>query len=69
MEQSLLFHFKNVPYDYHRQLATRVNAVPIQDMDRIAQKYLAPLYDPEMSRITVVCPSEKTSEIAKGLKE
>ncbi|XP_066596217.1 uncharacterized protein C05D11.1-like [Prorops nasuta] len=61
--QSLLFYLKNVPHDYNHQMVNRISHVTIEDIDRVAKKYLVPLFDPKKCNTTIVCHPSKASEI------
>lgn len=50
-----------------RKLLERVSKVTINDLDRVGQKYIAPLFDPLTSRCAVCCHPSKVGEIREGL--
>ncbi|KAF6215152.1 hypothetical protein GE061_009903 [Apolygus lucorum] len=65
--QSLLSYFKKVDQDYNRTLVSLISKVQVADLGKIAQKYVAPMFDPMASKVTVVCHPSKVEEITKGL--
>lgn len=66
--QSLLSYFKDVPHDYNRQMIRRVSAVTMEDMTRVANLYLKPLFDPKKSKTVIVCHPSKVTEIGEAFK-
>ncbi|XP_031560013.1 uncharacterized protein C05D11.1-like [Actinia tenebrosa] len=65
--QSMIAPFRNVGSGYNRNLLERVSKVTIHDLDRVGQKYIAPLFDPLTSRCAVCCHPSKVEEIREGL--
>lgn len=68
VSQSILSYFKNVPHDYNRQMVQKVHSVDINDLDRVANKYLKPLFDPEQCKASIVCHPSKVTEISDAFK-
>lgn len=68
VSQSLASYFKNVSHDYNKQMVQRVYAVTIDDMSRVAAKYLKDLFDPKKSHTTLVCHPMKAPEVAQAFK-
>lgn len=52
-----------------RRLVHLISQVSIDDLNRVGPKYVAPLFDPERSRTTLVCHPKKAEEVAAGFKE
>ncbi|PNF33802.1 Uncharacterized protein C05D11.1 [Cryptotermes secundus] len=67
--QSLLSYFKRVDHDYNRQLVQLISQVTADDLNQVGPKYVAPLFNPETSRTSIVCHPSKIEEIAAGFKE
>ncbi|XP_054014823.1 uncharacterized protein C05D11.1-like isoform X1 [Hylaeus anthracinus] len=66
--QSLLCYFKNVPHNYTQQMVERISAVTIEDMARVASKYLTPLFDPKKCKTTIVCHPSEVPEVVDAFK-
>ncbi|XP_069695441.1 uncharacterized protein C05D11.1-like [Periplaneta americana] len=66
--QSLLSYFKGVDHDYNRRLVQLISKVTTDDLNRVGAKYIAPLFDPQKSKTTIVCHPSKAEEIAAGFK-
>ncbi|KAK3733082.1 hypothetical protein QZH41_008418 [Actinostola sp. cb2023] len=66
--QSKLAQFRNVGPGYNRGLLDGVSNVTMEDLERVGQKYIAPLFDPLTSRCAVCCNPSKVEEIREGLK-
>ncbi|KAL2723884.1 uncharacterized protein V1478_008397 [Vespula squamosa] len=69
VKQSLLFYFKKVPHDYNNQMVRRISSVTIEDLNRVAIRYVKPLFYPSETKTTIVCHPSKTSEVAAAFKE
>ncbi|XP_046675798.1 uncharacterized protein LOC124364398 isoform X3 [Homalodisca vitripennis] len=67
--QSLLSYFKHVDHDYNRWLVNKIDKVTMEDLSRIGPKYVKKLFDPSISRTTIVCHPSKVEELALGFKE
>lgn len=67
--QSLRSYFKRVDHDYNRQLVRLISQVTIDDLNQVGPKYVAPLFNPETSKTSIVCHPSKIEEIAAGFKE
>ncbi|XP_031827679.1 uncharacterized protein C05D11.1 [Nomia melanderi] len=68
VQHSLVSYFKNVPHNYTQQMVQRISAVTIEDMGRIASKYLTPLFDPKECKTTIVCHPSKAQEVVDAFK-
>ncbi|KAF7998270.1 hypothetical protein HCN44_009668 [Aphidius gifuensis] len=68
VSQSILSYFKNVSHDYNRQMVQKVHSVDINDLDRVANKYLKPLFDPEQCKASIVCHPSKVTEVSDAFK-
>lgn len=53
----------------YRQLVQLISQVTTDDLNQVGPKYVAPLFDPETSRTSIVCHPSKIEEIAAGFKE
>jgi hypothetical protein len=52
-----------------RQLVQLISKVTTEDLNRVGSKYVAPLFDPQTSKTSIVCHPSKAEEIAAGFKE
>lgn len=68
VSQSTMSYFKKVSHDYNRQLVQKVHSVDINDLDRVANKYLKPLFDPEQCKASIVCHPSKVNEVSEAFK-
>ncbi|XP_043257873.1 uncharacterized protein C05D11.1-like [Colletes gigas] len=68
IRQSWLSYFKNVSHNYTQQMVKRISEVTVEDMGRVASKYLTPLFDPKESRTTIVCHPSKVSDVVDAFK-
>ncbi|CAD6227691.1 GSCOCG00001371001-RA-CDS [Cotesia congregata] len=68
VSQSLLSYFKNVFHDYNRSMVQKIYTVSIKDLNRVANKYIKPLFDPKQCKTTIVCTPSKVAEIANAFK-
>jgi hypothetical protein len=46
-----------------------ISEVRTEDLNQVGSEYIAPLFDPQMSKTSIVCHPSKTEEIAAGFKE
>ncbi|GLH01355.1 Presequence protease, mitochondrial [Gryllus bimaculatus] len=69
VNQSLLSYFKGVDHNYNRNLVNLIAQVSTDDLNRIGPKYVAPLFDPQKCKTSVVCHPSKAEEIASGFKD
>ncbi|XP_014253359.1 uncharacterized protein C05D11.1-like [Cimex lectularius] len=67
--EALLSFFKSVSPDYNRKLVKKLSNVSIEDLVKIGPKYIAPMFDPDVTRVSVVCHPSKVEEISKNLNE
>lgn len=68
VSQSILSYFKNVPHDYNRQMVQKIYGVNIKDLNRVANEYLKPLFDPEQCKTSIVCHPSKVPEVSQAFK-
>ncbi|KAJ8921035.1 hypothetical protein NQ315_015831 [Exocentrus adspersus] len=66
---SIFSYFQNVDYKFNRTLLQLINKVTIEDLNRVGQKYVAPLFDPSKIKTAVVTDPSKAQEIATGFKK
>lgn len=66
--QALLSTFKDVPLDYNKILVKKVNSVTINDLTKVGEKYVAPLFS-NKARISIVCHPDKTSDIKTAFEQ
>ncbi|XP_023340158.1 uncharacterized protein C05D11.1 [Eurytemora carolleeae] len=60
--ESLISSFKGVDREYNREFLRRINNVSVEDLKRVGNKYIAPLFTPS-SWTAVVCSPAKLQEI------
>lgn len=66
---SLRSYFQNVDYTYNRKLLEALNEVTIEDLNRVGQLYIAPLFDPAKVRTVLVTDPTKVNDMAEGFKK
>lgn len=54
---------------FFRTLLESINKVTIEDLNRVGEKYVAPLFDPTKIKTAVVTDPSKADEIAAGFKK
>ena len=52
----------------YRQIIMKIPSVTIDDLKRVGPKYFTPLFDPEKSKVSVVCHPTKVEEVKDGFK-
>ncbi|XP_054283976.1 uncharacterized protein C05D11.1-like [Macrosteles quadrilineatus] len=67
--QSLLSYFKHVDHNYNRWLVSMIAKVTKEDLSRMGPKYVKLLFDPSISRTSIVCHPSKVDELNNGFKE
>lgn len=67
--QSLLSYFKKVPHDFNSQMVQRISTITKEDLNRVADRYMKPLFDPAESKTTIICHPSKTAEVAAAFNE
>jgi len=66
--QSLLSTFKGTDRTYSREFLKRVDAVTLEDLNRVGPKYVSALFDGDKSRTSLVCHPSKVEEVVAGFK-
>ena len=56
-------------YFCYRVLINNIAKVTLADMKRVGEKYIAPVFDPNRSRVAICCHPTKVEEIVQGFKE
>jgi hypothetical protein len=56
-------------YFLYRQLVHLISQVTTDDLNQVGPKYVAPLFNIETSKTSIVCQPSKIEEIAAGFKE
>lgn len=67
--ESLLNHLRGMDMSYMKDLVTKVSRVSVEDLKRVAPKYLTDLFDPIKTRRSVVCHPSKVAEVTQSFKE
>ncbi|XP_011161835.1 uncharacterized protein C05D11.1 isoform X2 [Solenopsis invicta] len=60
---------RGVPLDYCLPLIRSVSTVTKDDMTRVANQYITPLFDPELCKTVIVCHTSNVSAIEEAFKE
>ncbi|XP_023020385.2 uncharacterized protein C05D11.1 isoform X1 [Leptinotarsa decemlineata] len=66
---SFTSYFDGVDYKFNRALLESIDKVTIEDLNRVGEKYVAPLFDPKKVKTAVVTDPAKSEEIAAGFKK
>ncbi|KAL3870528.1 hypothetical protein ACJMK2_038582 [Sinanodonta woodiana] len=68
-QESLLSYYRGVSHTYNRDLLKTISKVSIADLQRVGEKYMAPLFDVSQIRCAVCCHPSKVEEISEEFKE
>lgn len=60
---SLLNYLSSAPYDANKRMLEKVQAVTLDDLYRVLNKYLAPLFDPAQTNVSITTNPSNTDEI------
>ncbi|KAG5896524.1 hypothetical protein JTB14_020497 [Gonioctena quinquepunctata] len=66
---SFTSYFDGVDYKYNRAILKLIDEVTIEDLNRVGEKYVAPLFDPKKVKTAVVTDPAKSEEIAAGFRK
>ncbi|XP_076319317.1 uncharacterized protein C05D11.1-like [Tachypleus tridentatus] len=66
--QSLLAYYHGVNLNYTKEMIDLISTVTVEDVRKAASKYLAPLFDVEMSRCAICCHPSKVDEVVRNFK-
>ncbi|XP_063697601.1 uncharacterized protein C05D11.1-like [Culicoides brevitarsis] len=66
--RSIIVGFQEVPYDWNKVFIKKLQRVTVEDLKEVGQKHLTNLVSAD-SRVSCICPLEKTEEIQSGLNE
>ncbi|KAK9870443.1 hypothetical protein WA026_008009 [Henosepilachna vigintioctopunctata] len=66
---SVSSYFQGVDYTYNRILLNLLQGVNVDDLNRVGEKYIAPLFDSKNVKTAVVTDPSRAEEICSGLKE
>lgn len=69
VQQSLVSSFKGTDKNYNREFLASVDRVTVEDLVRVGNLYMAKLFEPSLSRTSLVCNPSKMEEIKKGFTE
>lgn len=64
----MMSRLKQIPSDYNKLVVQKIFSISLEDLNRVALKYLKPLFDPNLSKTIVLSHTSKTEELAKGFK-
>ncbi|XP_071568866.1 uncharacterized protein C05D11.1 [Temnothorax nylanderi] len=60
---------RGMPLDYCLPLIRHISAVTKDDMNRVGNQYIMPLFDPEVCKTIIVCHTSKISTMDEAFKE
>lgn len=60
---------RGVPLDYCLPLIQHISAVTKDDMSRVGNQYIIPLFDPEACKTIIVCHTSQILAINEAFKE
>ncbi|VEN47404.1 unnamed protein product [Callosobruchus maculatus] len=66
---SVISYFQGVDYQYNRRFLELTNKVTVEDLNRVGEKYIAPLFATNNVKTAVVADPAKIDEIASGFKK
>ncbi|XP_022082849.1 uncharacterized protein C05D11.1-like [Acanthaster planci] len=66
--ESLLSYFRETDQNYNRNLLSHITMVTVEDLMRVGERYMQPLFDSGKSRCAVCCQPSKLDEIKEGFK-
>nr|CAH7739234.1 unnamed protein product [Callosobruchus chinensis] len=66
---SVISYFQGVDYQYNRRFLELTNKVTVEDLNRVGEKYIAPLFAANNVKTAVVADPAKIDEIASGFKK
>lgn len=66
---SVTSHLRGIDYNYNRNLIDMIKNVTVEDLNRVGEKYVAPLFDSRKVNTAVVTDPSRIKEIHAGLKE
>lgn len=69
VELSLRSYFEGVDYTYNRKLLEALNKVTIEDLNRVGEKHIAPLFNPKQAKTALVTDPAKIDDTKEGLKK
>ncbi|XP_050309780.1 uncharacterized protein C05D11.1-like [Anthonomus grandis grandis] len=69
VELSLRSYFQGVEYTYNRKILESLNKVTVDDLNRVGEKYIAPLFDPSKAKAALVIDPSKMTDACEGFKK
>lgn len=66
--QALLYTFKNTSVEYNKNLVQKINSVKKEELARVGQKYVAPLFSSK-AKTSIVCHPDKCNDIAAAFEQ
>lgn len=67
--ESMIGYFRGIGHEYNKKLIQAIPKVTLEDMKRVGQLYITPLFDPAKSKVAICCHPTKVEEITKDFKE
>ncbi|KAL3870529.1 hypothetical protein ACJMK2_038583 [Sinanodonta woodiana] len=68
-KECLLSYLRGVSHAYNRDLLQTISKVSIADLQRVGEKYMAPLFDVSQIRCAVCCHPSKVEEISEEFRK
>ncbi|KAF7269964.1 hypothetical protein GWI33_017052 [Rhynchophorus ferrugineus] len=66
---SLRSYFQGVDYTYNRKFLESLNYITIEDLNRVGDLYIAPLFEPSKVKTALITDPAKISDMAEGFKK
>jgi len=66
VSESLISSLKGVDKEFNRKFLQSIDAVTVEDLNRVGVKYIPPLFDGSAARTAIVCPPGKVAEYKDG---
>ncbi|KAK3592274.1 hypothetical protein CHS0354_037563 [Potamilus streckersoni] len=68
-KECLLSYYRGVSHTYNRDLLQKITKVSIADLQRVGEKYMAPLFDVSQIRCALCCHPSKVEEITGDFRK
>jgi Zn-dependent M16 (insulinase) family peptidase len=62
-EHSLLNYLSSAPYDANKRMLENIQAVSVDDLHRVLNRHLGPLFDPAQTNVSITTNPSNTDEI------
>nr|KAG5705771.1 hypothetical protein BaRGS_027430 [Batillaria attramentaria] len=68
-QESVLCYLRGVEHEYNKEMVKKVPKVTVEDMKSVGKKYLAPLFDPSVTRSAACVHPTKVEEVTTDFKK